>query len=131
MAKRSRNNRAPRETNVSRYRQVRALVIPPMRWKSPTLHNLNNPLATVTDDRRQWHPERWGRPVVSSPRSAGRLVVAKATGNLLPSRVQFADPRKVVVCHRRKTRREILAAKNKLGGGNRAPRRKPTSEVTC
>lgn len=129
MAKRSRQkSRAPRETFDSRYLQVRVLVTPPMRWKSPTL---TTTLSQVSDDRRTWNPERWGRPVVATKRAATRLVVTPRPGYALPARLSFEDPRKIVVCHRRKTRREILAAKNKLGSGNRRPTRKPTSEVTC
>ena len=127
MAKRSRNNRAPRETSVSRYRQVRALVIPPMRWMAP----ITTITKQTTDDRRQWNPQRWGRPVVATKRDATPLVVTPSSRSVLPAGLSFKDPSKVLVCHRRKTRREVLLAQGKGGGGNKAPKRKPTSEVTC
>lgn len=125
--KRSKKVRPPRETFVSRYQPVRAVVGPrPMRWMSPL-----PPTKIVTADRRQWHPERWGRPVVATHRAAARIVVPPRPGPVLTSRLAFAQPKRVLVCHRRKTRREVLHALGKSGGGNAAPRRKPTSEISC
>jgi hypothetical protein len=105
---------------------MRTLVASPIRFTSPT----PKPTLSLLDDRRQWHPERWGRPVVGLRRAATRLVVGKSPKRLPPT-LAFMDPRRVVVCIRRKMRREVLHALGKGGGGNRRPTRKPTSEIQC
>lgn len=120
-------NRPPRDTFDTRYQPVRVVVGPrPMRWMSPL-----PPTKIVTADRRQWHPERWGQPVVATRRAAARIVVPPKPGPVLTSRLAFSDPKRVLVCHRRKTRREVIHALGKAGGGNASPRRKPTSEIQC
>lgn len=129
MAKRSRNNRPPRDTFAQSLRNRVRVVVWPRPWVSPK-YTLN-PVRQVLDDRRTWHPERWGRPVLATHRAATRVVVAPKPGPLLTSRLAFAEPRKVLVCHRRKTRREVLLAHGQGGGGKRSPKRKPTSEITC
>lgn len=139
MAKRKRNqqSRPPRETYVSRYRQVRAVE----RFLTPVSHYLG--LVTQArerqrlhdlrplEDRRRWHPERWGQPLQATVRAATRVIVKPSRGPDLTSRLAFADPKKIAVCQRRQTRKEVIHALGRAGAGNRAPRRKPSSEITC
>lgn len=133
MAKRK-SSRPPRVTPVHTLPKVRA-VVRSHRFTSPLPFR---PLApkrpaplVAFEDRRQWHPERWGRPVLGLKRAATRVVVAPRSGPTLTSRIAFADPRKVFVCLRRKIRREVIHALGKGGGGNKAPKRKPTSNIEC
>lgn len=140
MASKKRNkrqtSRPPRDALATRYRQVRAVE----RLLTPVSHYLGlvtqlreaqRRHASPLGDRRRWHPERWGQPLVASNRAATRVVVKNAPGPVLPSRLTFADPRKLDVCQRRQTRKEVIHALGKAGGGNRAPRRKPSSEISC
>lgn len=137
MAKRKRHqsNRPPRETYVSRYHQVRAVE----RLLTPVSHYLGlvtqlrerqRPLQEL-EDRRRWHPERWGQPVKATIRSATQVVVKPRQGPVLTSRLSFADPKRIAVCNRRQTRKEVIHALGKAGSGNKAPTRKPTSEISC
>lgn len=130
MAKRSSGKKTapPRVTPAHTLPKVRAVVrsrhfgFTPMRLAS-------SPPLRAFEDRRQWHPERWGRPVLGFKRAATRLVVPSSPGPKLTHRIAFLDPRRVIVCLRRKARREVLHALGKGGGGN--PKRKPTSNIEC
>lgn len=91
---------------------------------------------TVLEDRRQFHPMRALRPAFSLPRAAARLVVKeprRPRSFLAQTRatIAFADPRRVLICIRRKTRREVLMALGGGGGGKRKPRRNQHSDVRC
>lgn len=51
---------------------------------------------------------------------------------LLPSKIMFASPDRVIVCVRRKKRREVLFAKRRTGRGSRGPRRfNRFSQIRC
>lgn len=96
------------------------------------------------EDRRTWHPQGKKRPAASLDAPRHRLVVsskplshpapsrrakpsvARAT---LPHTVQFAAPARVLICIRRKKRKEVLFAKKLTGKGARA-RRHRQSEYT-
>lgn len=87
-----------------------------------------SPLALIPlGDGRFFHPSpKLTRPFAAAPRSAARLVM-RGTG------VQFANPRRVVVCVRRKIRKEVMFA---LGVGGQAgrkakPRKSAGSEISC
>lgn len=90
-------------------------------------------LAGPLVDRRQWHPERWDRPLAAVPRSAARVVVKDSATpqRRLPAQLAFSDPRKLLVCHKRKERREVILALGKGGGGNRPPKRNRWSNISC
>lgn len=47
------------------------------------------------------------------------------------NQMAFEQPRQVLVCVRRKTRREVILAKGKGGGKHRSPRRGPWSSIHC
>lgn len=99
-----------------------------------------------TFDLRTYHPDPITRPI-AEPRSASRLVPSKgavsvggpsrtAVGNsrtgTLPHRLQFAAPKQVAVCIRRKTRRQVLFAKNRYRKGSYSKRKHSQwSSVTC
>lgn len=50
---------------------------------------------------------------------------------MVPAGVRFKAPRKILVCVRRKARREVLLALGRGGGGHRRPRRSYFSSVRC
>lgn len=98
------------------------------------------PPLTVFEDRRLWSPYRSLLPAGTlGSRSARRLVeVPRAASGLLqdpfPSlRLGFAVPKRVVLCVRRKTRREVIHARGfvRKGASSRVRRRNQFSEVTC
>lgn len=105
------------------------------------------PLHLPTFDNRLFHPDPITRPI-SEPRSSSRLVIPSSgavspqrsvqdrLGNrrigTLPHQVAFAQPKQVSVCVRRKTRREVLFAKQRTRKGSGARRtRNEWSDVKC
>lgn len=90
---------------------------------------------SLFEDRRTYHPERAARPAFSLPRMASRLVAREArgrSGRQTKAPVAFADPNRVLVCVRRKRRKEVLHARGIAGSrGFRRPRRSFYSEVSC
>lgn len=107
-------------------------------------------LHLPTFDQRRFHPDPITRPI-AEPRSAARLTIPAhksaravsvggpfrtAVGNSrigsLPHQVAFQAPKRVAVCVRRKTRREVIFAKNHAGKGSRARRsRNQWSDIKC
>lgn len=88
------------------------------------------------EDRRRWHPAGFLRPPGAFVRSAARQVVkskSNALRNDISSRIGFAVPKKVLVCVRRKQRKEVLHALGKAGGRGitRRRRRNDWSNVDC
>jgi len=130
MAKRSR--RSTKNHIPKRPRVLPTNAIPRMR----SLPRLVAPLSTY-EDRRAYHPiSRAFRPAFSIP-TAARIIKAvepKASRRFqsqTKATLAFAEPRRVLVCIRRRTRKEVLLALGKGGGGKRKPRRNHLSEVTC
>lgn len=94
---------------------------------------LKNTLRDI-EDRRTFHPEAQKRPARSLNRSQHKLVLpAKKNAPRLPARVAFDAPKQVLICIRRKRRKEVLFAKRKTGKGARARRHRHNyfSEITC
>lgn len=89
-------------------------------------------LLRSIEDRRTFYPERATRPASSFSRPRHRLEVSPGY-NILPFGVRFEEPRKVLVCVRRKQRREVLFAMKRTGkgGGKRRHKRGPYSDVRC
>lgn len=100
----------------------------------------------LQQDGRTYHPDGRNRPDIAVPRSAGRLVVRSvygsgkavrvaanpfATVKWGAERVGFATPRKVATCVRRKIRREVLLAFGRGGAGNKKPRWRASSHISC
>lgn len=104
---------------------------------------VRSPLKEV-EDRRLWRPEplislrtlRSGRhrltaPPLIRPRPAafGRPL---RVGLPLPAKIMFRQPEHLVLCVRRKQRREVLFAKLKTGKGARARRKRTSwSNIAC
>lgn len=90
--------------------------------------------ALAVEDRRTYHPDVY-RPVRSTRVPRHRLIVpARAQKAARPARlfsVGFRNPSELLVCVRRKVRREVLLAKGRGGGGHRRPRRNAYSDVRC
>jgi len=104
----------------------------PVAHPSPT-KILKNTLRQI-EDRRTYHPQADKRPARSLNRSQHSLVIRdKKTSPRLSHQVQFDAPKRVLICIRRKMRKEVLFAKSKTGKGARARRhqRNYYSEVTC
>lgn len=81
-------------------------------------------------DRRTWHPQRTFRPAVSLSGNRTRMVVSDARG--LSPRVRFDASHRVVVCVRRKQRKEVMFALRKTGKGAKARRRRNRfSDMEC
>lgn len=62
-----------------------------------------------------------------------RVLARKLVVRAVPTRIRFSDPKRVAICVRRHTRREVLFALKKTGKGARAHKRKwnENSEVRC
>lgn len=90
-------------------------------------------LAPITD-RRTYHPAPRFRPVTVSGSRHHTLAPGKKflTPFGVTPIVRFEAPRKIAVCVRRKTRREVLFAQRRTGKGARSPRRRDEwSDVSC
>lgn len=106
--------------------------------KPATQLHLNPPkfqLHQIQDDR-SWHPKPQIKPAGALKRSATRLVVPKPTKasprSALPHQVAFSAPKHVLVCIRRRMRKQVLFAKrlNRKGSGSRK-HRTAWSEIKC
>lgn len=92
------------------------------------------------EDRRTYHPQGKQRPARSIDKPTHRLVMPvhpkapaqnkRTQAPRMPHTVQFAAPKKVLVCIRRKTRKEVLHALNKTGKGARARHRRQSEYTT-
>lgn len=94
--------------------------------------------AQYVEDRRQWHPLKHEQPARKvSGRPAGlRLTDIRNSFFSAQSkaRLSFADPRRVLTCIRRKTRKEVIHALKKAGrkGGSGGKRRRDwRSGIKC
>ncbi|QXP08043.1 MAG: hypothetical protein [Arizlama microvirus] len=101
------------------------------------------------EDRRTWHPEGSARPARSFSSSRHRLVVQNVTPKKLFAKnvdnfaflrkfpdqkavIAFQAPRRVLLCVRRRIRREVLHAFGKAGKvGQRRPRFSEYSKIKC
>lgn len=98
------------------------------------------------EDRRTFHPEGPIRPALRFSGVPARLRLRRSLtrrsrpqknfSGLRPesgrSLVAFRDPDRVLICVRRKMRREVLFAKRKTGrGGQKPPKYSWFSKVTC
>lgn len=124
-------------TNRRLPRSVLSLVSP-VPYLSPLTH---------IEDRRLWHPEGRYAPARSFSRSRHRLTIVSGSSRShvsrrsrgLPSlsslpahRIGFEQPERVLICVRRKMRREVLHALRKTGRvGQRRPRRNWYSSISC
>lgn len=101
-----------------------------------SISNISKTLSQI-EDRRTWHPSgsfrnarSFNNPyhVLVAPRPRVKL----KTHSYPTHQVGFYQPKKVLICVRRQTRKEVLHAFNKTGkGGQRRPRRTYYSSVSC
>lgn len=106
----------------------------------PLLSSLPSVTLKTFEDRRTSHPLGKNRPAFALPKSAGRIVVKDNPGRTKPTypgaqtkaRLSFADPTRVAICVRRKTRREVLhALKLTRKGAGSSKRLTSYSGVSC
>lgn len=127
-----------RDTSDIASEPLQKLLRPQIQHTAPVVHPsptkiLKNTLRQI-EDRRTYHPQGAQRPARSLERSQHRLVIPqKKNAPRLSNRVQFDAPKRVLICIRRKIRKEVLFAKRKTGKGARARRHRRNyfSEVTC
>lgn len=131
MARKSKRGRA--SNNLQRHPQVRT----PYKIRHPLPRRLATTINPIQDNRA-WHPERAFRPALSVLRRGAvrtrPLVLRKPTPHQLPrltEPLRFPDPKRVLVCIRRKTRRRVIHASGAAGRKVAKPRRNHLSEVTC
>lgn len=123
MARRSKNK------NTS-LRSRRDIFIPIARRSLP---------LTVYEDRRLFHPDplpaarsfnRRVARIVEHPRNVN--VPSRLSGRSFSTRFSFDVPADVLVCVRRKIRKEVIHAIGKSGkAGQRPPRRNQWSDIHC
>lgn len=105
---------------------------------SPTAHSLftplirpavlpSPPLQQPLADRRRSHPDRHSAP----PTTRGPNRLANTLTQKLNGRLRFEAPRNVLVCVRRKQRREVLHALRRTGKGSRSRRMTINSSISC
>lgn len=122
-----------RSKNSLNTRDVRYIAKPRLSFLNSFSHTsrISTPLQQISD-RRIFHPDRLVRNAVSTLNAPHALAVANPYSRKLSSNVRFQNPHKVLVCIRRKIRKQILFAKG--GAGSRKMRR-PTynyySSVRC
>lgn len=90
-------------------------------------------LLRSIEDRRTFYPERALRPASLFSQPRHRLQVSPGSNFKLPVGVSFEDPRRVLICVRRKQRREVLHALKRTGrgAGKRRHRKGPYTDVRC
>lgn len=104
-----------------------APIFPAPTWLSPL------PEPDIVFDDRQFHPERDYRPQrnISGRRARLHIPPAHRVGRTLSHRVTFDDP-KIMMCVRRKTRREVLHALRRTHKGSGSARRRTwRSDYSC
>lgn len=110
------------------------------RLVDPLLYRLPPIDLRLYEDRRTFHPSAFPPAAVIGSRAARRLVERPPLRPVDPYRdpfpslrLGFAVPEKVVACVRRKSRREVMFAKNlrHAGSGARSRRRNSLSDIRC
>lgn len=93
---------------------------------------LDRPLVEV-EDRRTSFPAvyRPAKRFVGYARLSMPAVVPPRSRRRFSHVVKFQDPSGVLICVRRKVRREVLHAKGRAGGRVRRPRRNEWSNISC
>lgn len=134
-----RNRKQTRRRRVSRSNARRSL---------PTTPSYNHDFYGLrpVEDRREFHPDGPSRPARSFKRSQHRLIVPEHIPQpynqtrspgfdyyySIPNTIGFEAPRTVLVCVRRRRRKEVLHALKKTGkAGQKSPRRSAYSDIKC
>lgn len=125
--KRAKPTTTTRKTKVKRYTSAIANLRLSSPYFAPTRSSV--PLSVI-QDRRNWTPD----PVsLKTARRTARITVQTNKSHLAlkTTKLTFVDNKRSLVCIRRKTRREVIFAKNKQGGGHKRPRITKLSEISC
>lgn len=115
--------------------------------RSRSRHAFGSTPLGVFEDRRQWNPSGTSAPARSFSATRHRLkmvgsVAQRKAGRpfsslpwkIVSNGVGFQNPSRVLICVRRKIRREVMHATGKAGSGQRRqapPRRSEYSSVSC
>lgn len=97
------------------------------------LEQLRRQVLRDIEDRRRFHfdPVKPAR-TVKGTLARTRLAKAPQT-HRLPYTLNFVAPKRVAICVRRQTRKEVIFAKGRAGGGRkrRSPKRNAYSSISC
>lgn len=121
------------KSNLRNTRDVRYIAKPSLSFRPNISHGLSlaNSLQQISD-RRLFHPDGIFRSAVNFKNAPHSLSVSNPFSRRLSPAVKFSNPHKVLVCVRRKIRKQILFAK---GGAGSRRMRKPVynyySSVRC
>lgn len=109
----------------------------PVQFVNPTVYVPRSvkPKLNQIDDRRTFHPQKLSRPAKLVSGAPHRLKIKTGTRtpkSALPHSVGFSAPAKVLICIRRKTRKQVLFAlkRTRKGSGSRKTRNY-WSDVKC
>lgn len=132
----ARGRRRRREANrAGAISLIRSLTVPLPRPPIIRFSPLPSSAMRQVEDRREFHPSGRARSArLVDGRSAAIQVgrPSRSRPQALPAGVRFSMPWRVMMCVRRKRRREVMFAKGKAGRrGQRPPRRNYYSEVSC
>ena len=123
---------------ISRAPVVRSGLLPDRMVSRVVVSPSRPSLLGLIEDRRTWYPgPAYLRPALSIGPRAARRLVAKSSKNAalrndISARIGFDVPKRVVVCVRRKQRKEVLHAKGVAGSRvSRRRRRSNWSDVDC
>jgi len=133
MAKSRSSNRRRRDTRRIAKRSLPTTVSSPRSIIQPLQYDLVDWLSQ-TEDRRTFHPDGPSRPARSRFQTFHRLQATPAVDKTAfwSNGVAFKAPKDVLVCVRRKMRKEVLHAINNAGKrGQKAPRRSEYSDIHC
>lgn len=104
----------------------------------PTLPYVSVPPTDVSsllreiEDRRNFHPAGPQRDARSFALSSHSLSASPSKRRDVPRGVSFAVPDEVLICVRRRQRKEVLHALDKTGrAGQKPPRRNYYSDIHC
>lgn len=130
--------RGRRETRSRMTRQSAVFQLPRIRPLTPPLSLPTRQGLRLVEDRRLYHPRGAlrsarvfsGHPVKPLVARSPRFAVRRPG---VPKAVGFAEPRKTLICVRRKQRKEVLHALARTGKGSGfgRKRRNNYSEVKC
>lgn len=142
--RRSANARAYRQTGREANVFARRYSLP-LFDMSAVVRPRRSTFLSEFEDRRTWHPEGIYRPARSfeAPRHRLKAVGVFSDGAVrrsersrafvgVPSGIGFEDARRVLVCVRRKTRKQVIHALGVAGRkGLRPPRFSEYSKISC
>lgn len=148
MSTKSKNQYKKRDANDISNRRLRSYENKTNTKIRDILRSRRDPL-TLFEDRRQYYPERYTEPARSFTSTRHRLQIrskvypSKEQAHYqsptsyvhayLPAQIGFARPNEVLICVRRKIRREVMFAKRKAGrsGGQNKRKLNEYSMIRC